>query len=93
MFISIFLALTMWSDRLQKQKECYKPLTMMGREKGGIGISMLHSIRNSIAYKGHTDYGYCGVDNGAKICHFLQGIKSTEFETMVNVILVKKSMH
>ena len=32
-----------------------------------------------------TDYGYNGMDNGTKICHFLQGIKSPELEAAVNV--------
>ena len=32
-----------------------------------------------------TDYGYSGMDNGIKIYHFLQGIKSTELVAAVNV--------
>ena len=40
-----------------------------------------HAIMGSL-----TDYGYSGMDNGAKVCHFLQGIKITELEAAVNVV-------
>ena len=40
-----------------------------------------HAIMESL-----TDYGYSGMDNGTKVCHFLQCIKSTELEAAVNVI-------
>ena len=33
-----------------------------------------------------TDYSYSGMVNGTKVCHILQGIKSTELETWVNVV-------
>ena len=33
-----------------------------------------------------TDYGYSKIDNGTKICHFLQGINRNELETAVNVV-------
>ena len=33
-----------------------------------------------------TDYGYSGMDNGTKVSHFLQGIKSTELEAAVNAV-------
>ena len=33
-----------------------------------------------------TDYGYSGMDNGTKICHFLQGIKSPVLEAAVDVV-------
>ena len=33
-----------------------------------------------------TDCGYSGIDNGTKACHFLQGIKSTELEAVVNIV-------
>ena len=32
-----------------------------------------------------TDYGYSGMDNGTKVHHFLQVIKSTEVEVGLNV--------
>ena len=32
-----------------------------------------------------TDHDYCGMDNYTKICHFLQSIKRSEFEAVVNV--------
>ena len=32
------------------------------------------------------DYGYRRMDNGIKVCHFLQGIKITELEAAVNVV-------
>ena len=41
----------------------------------------LHIIMESL-----TDYGYSGMDNGIKVRHFLQGIKSPEFEAVVNVV-------
>ena len=34
-----------------------------------------------------TDYGYNGMDNGIKVYKFLQGIKSTELEAAVNVVV------
>ena len=40
-----------------------------------------HTIMESL-----TDYGCSGMDNGTKVCHFLQGIKSSEFEAVVNVV-------
>ena len=33
-----------------------------------------------------SDFGYSGMDNGTKVCHFLQGIKFTELEAAVNVV-------
>ena len=33
-----------------------------------------------------TDYSYSGIDNHTKVCHFLQGIKSTEMEAAINVV-------
>ena len=39
--------------------------------------------------EGLTDYGYKGMDNGTKVSHFLQGIKNTELELAVNVILAQ----
>ena len=43
-----------------------------------------HAITESLA-----DYGYSGMDNGTKVCHFLQGIKSTELEAAVKIVWVK----
>ena len=40
-----------------------------------------HTIKESL-----TDYGYIGMDNGTKVCHFLQDIKSPELEAVVNVV-------
>ena len=39
-------------------------------------------------YKEHhaTDHGYSGIDNGAKVHHFLQGIKGFELEATINVV-------
>ena len=39
-----------------------------------------HTIMESL-----VDYGYNGMDNGTKVCRFVQGIKSTELEAVVNV--------
>ena len=36
-----------------------------------------------------VDYGYSGMDNGTKVRHFLQGIKSSELEAAVNVVHAK----
>ena len=33
-----------------------------------------------------THYGCSGMDNGTKVCHFLQGIKSPELEAVVNIV-------
>ena len=40
-----------------------------------------HAIMESL-----TDYGYSGMDNGTKVHHLLQGIKSTELEAAFNVV-------
>ena len=40
-----------------------------------------------------TDYGYSGMDNGTKVCHFLQGIKSPELETVVNVVCAQQGKY
>ena len=45
----------------------------------------LHKEQHAIM-EGLTDYGYSGKDNGTKVYHFLQGIKSPELELAVNVI-------
>ena len=47
-----------------------------------------HAIIESI-----TDYGYSGMDNGTKVCHFLQGIKSTELVAAVNVVWAQPEMY
>ena len=47
-----------------------------------------HAIMESL-----TDYGYSGMDNGSKVCHFLQGIKSSELEAMVNVVHAQPEMY
>ena len=43
-----------------------------------------HAIMESL-----TDYGYSGMDNGTKVHHFLQGIKSPELEAAANVVCTK----
>ena len=48
----------------------------------------LHKEQHTIM-ESHTDSGYSGMDNGTKVCHFLQGIKRTEFEAVVNVVHAK----
>ena len=40
-----------------------------------------HAIMESL-----TDYGYSGMNNGTKVGHFLQGIKSIELKAAVNVV-------
>ena len=45
----------------------------------------LHKEQHAII-RSLTDYGYSGMDIGAKVHHFLQGIKSTELEAAVNVV-------
>ena len=40
-----------------------------------------HVIMKSLA-----DYGYSGMVNVTKVCHFLQGIKSSELEVDANVV-------
>ena len=46
---------------------------------------ILHKERHAII-ESITDYGYIDIDNGIKLCHFLQGIKSPELEAVVNVV-------
>ena len=45
--ISNFVALTMWTGRLQMQKESCRTLNMMVKRKDGIGTSMLQSTKKS----------------------------------------------
>ena len=40
-----------------------------------------HNIMESL-----TDYDYSEMNNGTKVPHFLQGIKSTELEAADNVV-------
>ena len=40
-----------------------------------------HAIIESL-----TDYGYSGMNNGTKVHHFLQSIKSIELEVTVNIV-------
>ena len=32
------------------------------------------------------DYGYSGINNGTKVCHFLQGIKGDHLVAVINVV-------
>ena len=82
--ISDFSALTIWPCRLQIQEESYSLLTMMVREKDGIKTSMLQTIMKRLKY-----YGYIGMNKGKRVCHFLQGIRCSELEAAVNVVLVQ----
>ena len=40
-----------------------------------------------------TDYGHIGMDNGIKVHHFLQGIKSAELKAAINVVWVQPEMY
>ena len=40
-----------------------------------------HTIMKSLA-----DYGYSGLDNCTKVCHFLKRVQRTELEAMVSVV-------
>ena len=40
-----------------------------------------HAIMESL-----TDYGYSGMGNGTKVCHFLHSIKSSKLDAAVNVV-------
>ena len=77
----------MWVGRLQKQKESYRTHKNDGEIKTWDWDKYValhkeqHAIMESLA-----DNGYSGVNNGTEICHFLQGIKSTELEAAVNVV-------
>ena len=35
------------------------------------------------------DHGWSGIDNDTNVCHFLQGVKSSELEADINVIKAK----
>ena len=39
--------------------------------------------------KTDSDYGYNGMDNCTKVCHFPNQIKSTEVEAVVNIVQVQ----
>ena len=39
--------------------------------------------------KSLTDYGYSDMDNGTKVFHFLQGIKSPELEATENDVCIQ----
>ena len=43
-----------------------------------------HKIKESL-----KDHGYSGIDNGTKVCIFLQGIRGTELEEVVNVVCIQ----
>ena len=45
----------------------------------------LHKEQHAII-KSLTDYGYSEMNNGTKVHHFLQSIKSPELEAVVNVV-------
>ena len=40
-----------------------------------------------------TDYGHRGMDSGTKVCHFLQGIKNTELEAVINIVWVQQEKY
>ena len=40
-----------------------------------------------------TDYGYSRMDNGTKVCCFLEGIKSTELEALINVVWAQQEKY
>ena len=50
-------------------------------------VCTLHKEQHAIM-ECFTDYGYSDMNNGTKVCHFLQGINSTELEVVVNVLQV-----
>ena len=42
--------------------------------------------RTACHHESLTDYDYSGLNNGVKVHHFLQGIKSSELVTAINVV-------
>ena len=40
-----------------------------------------------------TDYGYSGMDNGTKVHHFFQGIKSNESDAVVNDVWAQQEKY
>ena len=58
-----------------------------GERKGWDGDKYVALYKKQHAFiESLTDYGYIGMDNGTKVCHFLQDIKSPELEAVVNVV-------
>ena len=43
----------------------------------------LHKEQHAIM-ESQTNYGYSGMNNGTKVCHFLQSIKSPQLDVVVN---------
>ena len=39
--------------------------------------------------EGLVDHGYIGIEDGTKVCHFLQEIRNTELEAVVNLVWVQ----
>ena len=52
----------------------------------GLGQICCTSKRTACHHGEPTDYGYGGMDNGTKVSHSLQGIKSSELEAVVYVV-------
>ena len=40
-----------------------------------------------------TDYGYSGMDNGTKVHHFLQDIKSNDLKAAVSVVWAQQEKY
>ena len=72
MSISNISALTVSPSRLQKQKESCRNSHYDGEQKGWDWDKYvaLHKEQHAIIVS-LTDYGYSGMDNGAKVCNFL----------------------
>ena len=43
--------------------------------------------------RGVTDYGCSGMNNGIKVCHFIQAIRGHELEAPVNVVQAQPEKH
>ena len=82
MSMSNFLAMTMWLDRLWKQKEIWKFHTMMARRKMGFG--QICCTPQGAAYNHGEPY---------RLCLFLQEIKSTQLEAAVNVVWAQQEKY
>ena len=87
MSISNFLALSMWSGRPQSQNGKLQSYHYDDERKAWDWNKYitLHKEQHDII-ESLTDYGYSGMDDGTKVCPFLQGNKNTELEAAVNVV-------
>ena len=83
------MALIMGLDRLQRFNKSYKIFITMQRRKVGIRTGMSSSTKNSTELWRTLKLKSSGINDGTKVCHFLQGIRSSELETVLKNFCMK----